>query len=138
MERVAAGHSLADVCNDDDLMPPLYLVRRWLANDPKFKARYIEAMRVHALEEGGRMLRIADGEQVLVREVEDLETGEVHRVYETEGVQRSSLRVKTRLEMLKRLEPETFGDKVENTHDVGGELAAMLKGAMNRGHRLPE
>ena len=59
MERVAAGHSLADVCNDDDLMPPLYLVRRWLANDPKFKARYIEAMRVHALEEGGRMLRIA-------------------------------------------------------------------------------
>ncbi len=115
-EQISAGHALEAICLQE-LMPNIQIVRRWLANDPAFKGRVLDAMRVHALTEGIKLIEIAD---------------DVNH-----SVQRQRLRINTRQWLLGKLEPEAFGDRVEHGHNVVGELAGMLKAAMNKGHKLP-
>jgi hypothetical protein len=135
-ERLSAGENLASIC-DDELMPAPSLVRRWLNNDAGFKARYFDAMRVHALTEAHSLIAISDGEMQVVREYEDRDTGEITLHFGTEDVARSRLRVDTRLKLLSKLEPAVFGEKIEHDHNVVGELAQMMNEAMDRGHKLP-
>ena len=136
IERLSAGEPLAVIC-EDPLMPPPSKIRRWLASDASFKARYIDALRIHALTEGQKILAIADGTDPDARLVViDEETGETRSIH-VEDTARSKLRVDTRLKLLSKLEPEVFGDKIEHGHTVTGELAEMMKQAMNRGHHLP-
>lgn len=134
-ERLSAGHAIAAVC-DEPSMPSEALVRRWLNNDPGFKARYFDAMRVHALTEGQKILTIADGEEILSHVTTD-DDGTVTEHFKTEDVQRSKLRVDARFKMLSKLEPQVFGEKIEHDHNVVGELAQMMNEAMNHGHKLP-
>lgn len=115
-EQLSAGEALTVICADD-LMPSLSTVRRWLNTDPAFKGRYLDALRVRALTEAGSLIDIADSLD--------------------NDTPRQKLRIDTRLKVLAKLEPEVFGDKVEHGHTVVGELAGMLKAAMNKGHKLP-
>lgn len=117
-ERLSGGETLAAICVDPD-MPGQALVRRWLANDPGFKRRYFDSMRVHALTAGQEILSIADGPMRITHETVD-ENGESIKHYATEDPARSKLRVDTRFKMLAKLEPEVFGEKIEHGHNVVG------------------
>ncbi len=117
-EQIMLGKSMREACQDD-LMPSQLQIVRWLNSDAAFKQRYTECQRVRVLVESGNLLDIADGKDG----------------YST---QRDRIRLDTRFKMLAKLEPSTWGDRVEHALNVTGELSAMLAGAKNQGHRLPD
>ena len=131
-ERLMLGERLEDICRVDDL-PPRATVMRWMTKDPGFRAAMDDALRSRALLESNRILDIADGKDGAI--VVTSEDGD--EVAIPEDTQRSRLRVDTRFRLLKHLEPAVWGDKQVHEHDVGGDLAELMAGAVNQGHRLP-
>ena len=138
-ERIMLGDKLADICSDD-LMPSFQQISKWLAHDPGFKARFIEAQRVRALIDSARLQDIADGE-VKVLKTEEI-TANNEAIVTLREVEEDPARSRIRVDALKwrlsRLHPDIFGDKVEIGHNVTGELARMIQEASNQGHKLPK
>lgn len=139
--RVAAGEALDDICRDRHL-PELHEVHRKLIDDESCFLRFMTAQRLRTLADLERLQGIAEGrEQVLVREetVVDPVSGDhlVTQHFEREEVQRSKLRVDTIKWRAERLFPTVYGGRLEIAHKASGEFAAILAGAMNKGHQLP-
>lgn len=116
IEELSDGRTIREVCREND-MPSTQEVNRWLRNDDGFRQRYLDAIRIKYLSEAGNIMTIADDESV--------------------DTSRAKLMIDTRFKMLSKLEPAIFGDKVELGHSVTGELAQMMREAVNKGHNLP-
>lgn len=141
--QILEGRTMREICQED-AMPSVGMVRRWLTQDDGLKMRYLDAVRIKAVGEADALIAIADGtdqpQRVLYTEEVENEDGEMvtRKHYSQEAdTSRDRLRVDTRLKVLEKLEPAIFGAKVEHGHNVTGELQQMLRAAMNKGHGLP-
>ena len=116
--RLSKGEPLASICRDDD-MPGLRTVYDWMEADAAVSARIARACEEGEESIAADCLSIADDSST------DYRMGERSTLVETDSVQRSKLRIWTRLELLKKWNPKKWGDKVENTIQGGDKPIAI-------------
>lgn len=110
--RIANGESLRSICRDPD-MPERTTVYLWGIRDRDgFFNRYAQARLMQAQTLFDECIDIADdGSNDWMEKT--LRSGETIEVVNHEHVSRSKLRVDTRLAMIKKLDPQRFGDKIQ-------------------------
>jgi hypothetical protein len=115
-DRIASGMSLTRVCQSTD-MPAKSVVYRQMRNDPAFLEQYqiAQEQRTDALFEDA--LEIADDGSS-----DFIETKWGPKL-DVEHVNRSKLRVETRLKMASKLNPKKYGEKI----DVSGSIAVPVR-----------
>jgi len=122
IERLSNGEPLRQICRDDN-MPAWRTVYAWMEANKDFSARIARAREIGEDAIGQECLSIADdgrGDTYL-----DADGNE--RV-DTEHIQRSKLRIETRLKLLAKWNPKKWGEKVDLSHGVQPEnpLASLL------------
>lgn len=109
-----AGTPLAELCRQDG-MPDRVTVHRWREADADLAQRIARAREAGFDAIAEQCLSIADDSSQDVKFV-----GEDEReVCNTEFVQRSKLRIETRLKLLAKWDPKRYGDKLDVT--TGGD-----------------
>ena len=124
VERLSLGEPLAQICRDDG-MPAYRTVWEWQQKDEA-----VSKAIAHAREEGedviaANCLEIADDatNDWMERRSEE-EQGNGWRL-NGEHVQRSKLRIETRLKLLAKWNPKKYGDKLQTEHS--GTLSVLTK-----------
>ena len=112
LQLVSSGKFISEICRLA-WMPSVRAVNDWGKRDPAF-AKALEAARLQGCDVlAESCLAIADdGRNDYVDEDGKLRA-------DTDHIQRSKLRVWTRLELLKKMYPKKYGDKVDLNH--GGQ-----------------
>lgn len=120
--RLAEGESLRSICRDEG-MPAYSTVRGWESDDPEFLARSTRAREegCHAMAQD--CLQIADDGHNDWMEKHGREGELIGWTVNGEHVQRSKLRIETRMRLLGKWLPKVYGDKVE----LGGSLDVNSK-----------
>jgi hypothetical protein len=112
--RLAGGESLRAICRDAH-MPPEPTVRLWVLDDREgFSAQYTRARELQALSLADELLEIVDdGRNDWMKR-----NGGDANGYELNGehIQRSKLRITTRMWHLSKILPKVYGDKTEIAH----------------------
>jgi hypothetical protein len=127
-ERLAKGEPMAQICRDDG-MPDASTVWDWTVED-KAVAQQItrarnngfDAIAIHALQ-------IAD--DTSNDYMKDPATG--RKVLNSEHVQRSKLRIHTRMQLLAKWDPKRYGDNVQVRHanaEGDGDASVTVKSAL--------
>lgn len=113
-ERIAEGEPLRQICRDTGI--PWRTVYHWLADNPDFSARFARARDIGHDAIAEECLEIADDGTFDAIEGED---GSMRT--NSEVIQRSKLRVETRLKLLAKWSPKKYGDKLDLNHsgDIG-------------------
>lgn len=122
-ERIANGEGLEGIC-DDSRVPSEMTIRRWMAAQPTFREAYARAREQQMEKWADDVIRIADdasGDYV-DRVGKD---GVVERVVDPETVQRSKLRIDTRLRLMSKLAPGRYGDRVDVHVSATVEIGAL-------------
>ena len=106
---------MAQICRDEH-MPSDRTVREWMANDAKFSAVIADA-RVRGYDFiAADCLNIADDNG---KDVRYTENGDVT---DTDVIQRSKLRIETRLKLLAKWDPKRYGDKIDVNQQISGSM----------------
>lgn len=109
LPRIAAGVPLEEICREEG-MPSSETVRSWFRADDSLDQRYRQA-RIDGFDAiAEECLAIADDG------TNDYTSGKNGPVLDAEHVQRSKLRIWTRLELLKKWDPKRYGERVELNH----------------------
>lgn len=124
-ERLATTpRGLDFICESDEALPSARQVHRWLNEHEDFRQSYVRARERQADLLFDECLEIADDgsndTKLVGRE------GEEREVTDSDVIQRSKLRVETRLRMAGKLAPKKYGDRIEQHHS--GSLT--LEGAL--------
>ena len=122
-ERIAQGEGLEGICEDPRL-PCETTVRKWMAKESSFAAAYARAREQQMEKWADDVIRIADdasGDYV-DRIGKD---GEVERVVDPETVQRSKLRIDTRMRLMSKFAAKRFGDKLDLTLTGAVEVSSL-------------
>jgi hypothetical protein len=136
LDRIASGESLASICRDEG-MPPAPTVRGWIVDDREgFAARSARAYALGYEAVAESCMAIADdGTNDWMERPENRGGG-----YEVNGehIQRSRIRIDTRLRLLGKWAPKRYGEKLELAGDLNvkrsaadlsdEELAAIVAG----------
>ena len=118
LERIGAGETLVAICRDKD-MPVTTTVHRWIAEDSRFRARYTRARETQQHVWADECVAIADdGTTDYITKVG--RNGHEYEAVDQEHIQRSRLRVDTRLRLMAVVAPHIYGQKVDHQH--GGEV----------------
>lgn len=120
--RLAEGEPLREICRDAD-MPAWRTVYDWIEANSEFAARIARARTrgYDAIAED--VLEIADDSRNDWMDKRAEEGDEKAGQFNGEHVQRSKLRIDTRLKLLAKWDPKRYGDKVE----LGGSLDLNTK-----------
>lgn len=118
-ERIADGQPLRQICRDE-MMPPWRTVYNWLQDNEDFSARFARAREIGFDAIAQECLDIADESAFDAIEGEN----GVLRA-NTEFIQRSKLRVETRLKLLAKWDPKRYGEKVQQ--ELSGPDGGPLK-----------
>jgi hypothetical protein len=111
LSRIACGESLRKIC-DEDGMPNISTVIRWLAADEDFARRYARAREMQAEILADEMLDIADDDSSDRIETKD-STGKVIKSEQNNvAVARSKLKLEQRRWWAEKLRPKVYGAKV--------------------------
>jgi len=138
-EQLSEGIPLRQICRNNDGFPAWRTVYDWMSKDPDLATAIAHARDVGYDAMAEECLDIADnaGNDWMER----LNDEGVPVGYQVNGdhIQRSKLRIETRLKLLAKFNPKRYGDKVvhsgdevnpvviENNHNVFGELLKNLK-----------
>ena len=116
---ISSGKTLCSICEPDD-MPDRDQVYRWMQDDADFRGMIKDAREKGYDAIADECVKIADfaALDTLISE----KTG--NPMIDSEWVQRSKLRIDTRLRLLAKWSPKRYGDKMEVT---GTGLAPVLK-----------
>lgn len=106
LERIAGGESLSAICRSED-MPGMSVVFTWLKADSDFSEKYARAREAQADALFDDILRIADDPD--------------------EDPRRSKLRIDARMWAASKLKPKVYGDKIEQTHQVGDSVKEIVR-----------
>ncbi len=109
-ERLAQGEGLEAIC-DDPRLPCEMTIRKWMAEQPTFMEAYARAREQQMEKWSDDVVKIADdasGDYV----DREAKNGAIERVVDPETVQRSKLRIDTRLRLMSKLAPRRYGDKL--------------------------
>lgn len=120
--RLAQGEPMAQICRDEG-MPAYRTVKDW-ADEDSDRGKAVSAAIARAREEGfdaiaADCLSIADDG---TRDYEVREDGGL--VVNHDHIQRSKLRIETRLKLLAKWDPKRYGDKVQLADADGDKLPA--------------
>jgi terminase small subunit-like protein len=123
LERLSAGEPLAQICRDEG-MPAVRTVSDWKASHPVFAEAFgiarDEGFDAIALD----ALGIADDGRRDYTEQDDGHGG-TRVVADHDHIQRSKLRVETRLKLLAKWDPKRYGDRTVLAGDPDAPLAAL-------------
>lgn len=108
-QRLAKGETLTSICGDEH-MPARRTVSDWRRAQPEFDKAFTEAREAgfDALAED--CLSIADDAS------DDFRMGEKSVLADTDHIQRSKLRVWTRLQLLSKWDPKRYGERLDLNH----------------------
>lgn len=117
-ERIAQGEPLRQICRDDH-MPGWVAVYRWLQTYPEFSEHFARSRELGFDAIAEETLDISDDARNDWMEKQ----GKDSEGYQLNGehVQRSKLRVETRLKLLAKWSPKKYGDKQQV--ELSGHLA---------------
>lgn len=111
--RLSEGEPLAQICRDDH-MPTDRTVRNWREADAEFSSAIACARETGFDVIAAECLEIAeDGSHDY--KTKKRQSGEEYEEFDAEHVQRSKLRIDTRLKLLAKWDPKRYGDKVALT-----------------------
>ena len=133
--RISKGEPLRQICRDEH-MPNWSVVYDWQNARPELSQRIAHARELGEEAIAQECLEIADNATNDWMEVNGRE-GETAYKLNGEHVQRSKLRIETRLKLLAKWNPRKWGEKVDLNHGVQPEnpLASLLQRIA--GHGLP-
>lgn len=125
--RISTGEPLRQICRDEH-MPSWMSVYRWMDTDKDFSLRLAQAREKGEEAIAQECIAIADNADNDWMEVHGRE-GETAYKLNGEHVQRSKLRIETRLKLLAVWNPRKWGAKVDMNHGVQPEnpLASLLQ-----------
>ena len=132
-ERLAEGEPLRVICRDPH-MPAWRTVYLWASDDQAVAARIAQARATGFDAIAEECLEIADdasGDMKPVGLLGDMGEG-TPKAFDAEHVQRSKLRIETRLKLLAKWDPKRYGDKQAIEHSVSEDTAAILAAARKR------
>lgn len=112
-DKISRGIPLAEICRQDN-MPDRSTIYDWINDNPDFSLRFARARDIGFDAIAEEALDIADdstNDWMDRRISEDLTI----RVLDAEHVQRSKLRIETRLKLLAKWSPKKYGDKTDIT-----------------------
>lgn len=117
--RISEGEPLKQICRDVG-MPAWRTVYDWLNKYPEFAAAMEEARQLGARAIAEECLEIADDSRndFIVRI--NQKTGAAEEAFYAEHVQRSKLRIETRLKLLSKWHPKEYGEKIQQ--EISGSL----------------
>ena len=117
VERLSKGEPLAKICRDEH-MPDRKSIWNWEQEDPELSPRI-----AHAREAGFDVIAL-NALEIADDGSRDYAIGEDGFVLNHDHIQRSRLRVDTRLKLLAKWDPKRYGDKVQHANAEGGMLPA--------------
>jgi len=115
IRRLAEGEFLAAICRDEG-MPHPSTFRRWADEDDELSRRFARA------REDGEEAILAETLAIADDASGDFVPSKKGPVFDAEHVQRSKLRIETRIKALAKFNPKRWGDKVEHTGPGGGPV----------------
>lgn len=113
--RLSKGEPLAQICRDEH-MPAVRTVSDWKKDRPIFSADFGRGRDDGFDYLAAQCLDIADETAF-----DTIQTDNGERA-NTEWIQRSKLRIETRLKLLAKWDPRRYGDKMQLTGDGGGPV----------------
>jgi hypothetical protein len=132
-ERLSNGEPMAAICRDEG-MPAYRTVKDWMDSKPE-----VSAAIACAREEGfdviaAGTLEIADDSRndYIERLADEGDERAAEARVNSEHIQRSKLRIETRLKLLAKWDPKRYGERIALEHDVSGNLADQMKAARER------
>jgi hypothetical protein len=137
-EQLSEGIPLREICRQEGF-PMWRTVYLWMAKDPDLNTAIARARDVGYDAMAEECLDIADNAANDWMERLDAEGVPVGWQVNGDSIQRSKLRIETRLKLLAKFNPKRYGDKIvhagddvnpvviENNHNVFGELLKNLK-----------
>lgn len=137
-ERIMMGETFLEISKDPK-MPSKRTLAKWLA-DPRlaeFREMYYYARRVQVEFLVDEIIPIADGTENDWKETYNKRGEFAGYKPDNEAIQRSRVRIDTRKWLAAKLIPRLYGEKVEMTHGVTGELGELIKQASNQNKGLP-
>lgn len=132
-ERLAQGEPLRVICRDPH-MPGWVTVYSWINADQGFAERIARARGLGYDAIAEECLEIADdatGDMKPVGLLADM-GDKAPTAFDAEHVQRSKLRIETRLKLLAKWDPKRYGDRQAIEHSVSEDTAAILAAARKR------
>jgi hypothetical protein len=128
VRRYASGETIKSICEDPD-MPSRGAIYLWLADDRDTRSTVLiawqdamaKARTAHAFAMADDVIDIADDgtNDYVTKERPD---GSTYEAVNSEHIQRSKLRVDTRLKLVEKLAPEQFGNALQLTGANGGPI----------------
>lgn len=106
-DRIATGEPLRVICRDEG-MPAWQTVYGWISSNPEFSERIARARELGFDAIAEQCLEIADEGTF-----DSVETDDGKLVVNHEVVQRSKLRVETRLKLLSKWSPKKYGERIQ-------------------------
>ncbi|GAA0260533.1 terminase [Rhodanobacter caeni] len=124
-ERLSKGEPMAAICRDEG-MPAYRTVKDWMDTSPD-----VSALIARAREEGfdaiaAGTLEIADDGRNDYMEQSDDEGGIAFKL-NGEHIQRSKLRIETRLKLLAKWDPKRYGDRMTLAGDADNPVMGMTE-----------
>lgn len=117
IEQVSSGVPLAEICRQEGY-PSTVTFYDWMRGDPDLSSRFARAREAGYDQIAVDALKIADFSGNDTTETED-----GREVTNHEAIQRSKLRVETRLKLLAKWDPKRYGERTEIQH--GGVVAVV-------------
>lgn len=108
--RVGEGETVRAICREEH-MPSPQVIYRWMAKDPSFKERFAHARELGEEVIAQECLDIADNATNDWMEKLNKDGQSIGWQLNGEHVQRSKLRIETRLKLLAKWNPKKWGDK---------------------------
>lgn len=137
--QIMEGKTLKEICAKRG-MPTKRTILRWLSAPQyaDFREQYYYARRVQAELRVDEIFEIADNTEHDWKPRYNKNGELIDYVPDNEAIQRSRVRIDTRKWYAARLIPRIYGDRVEHTHEVTGDLAELLARASNNDRGLPK
>ena len=111
-DRIAQGEGLEEICRDPRF-PSERSIRRWMADQPTFRLAYSRAREAQMDKWSDDVIKISDEMTASTIVRTDKEGREIEVVTDPTAVQAAKLRIDTRLRLMSKLAPKTYGDKVD-------------------------
>lgn len=131
---LAQGMSMKRVCEEDG-MPVMSTVFKWLREQQAFSERYAQAKQESADAMAEDVLDIADNatNDWMERQGDDTPGYQVNG----ENIQRSKLRVETRKWLMAKMKPKKYGDKLDLDANITGQLTIQTVNYANADDTAP-
>ncbi len=126
-ERIGTGETLRAICREDG-NPSYVTFYTWIKENPELAERFADARARGFDAIAAECLEIADDATNDFMDRKDADGEVVGQQLNAEHVQRSKLRIETRLKLLAKWDPKRYGEKIETqiTGKDGGPVVMRM------------